>query len=152
MRKKQKLLWLCCILILLNLALIWGNSLATGEQSGEISGSVVETVMEVLDVPPQKEDLLHKLIRKMAHFTEFMCLGMLLSWQRKLRGAVTPVSYPLLLGMAAALVDETIQMFIPDRGPSLTDVWIDTSGTLTGMLLLLTGYYLVSKFKKQNQT
>ena len=49
---------------------------------------------------------------------------------------------------AAGLVDETIQLFTPDRGPSLIDVWLDASGALAGTLLLTLGQHLIKK--KQN--
>jgi VanZ family protein len=57
------------------------------------------------------------------------------------------VLLPALLGMAAAVVDETIQLFTPDRGPSLKDVWIDTSGVITGVMLLILGQYVWKKYK-----
>lgn len=46
-----------------------------------------------------------------------------------------------LPGAAAACVDETIQRFVSNRGPSIPDVDIDTCGVLTGMTLLLIGHY-----------
>ena len=140
-RKKN----LCTVLILLNLAFIWGNSLVTGEDSGALSGGIVAWINAFLGLDEAGAELLHHLIRKAAHFTEFACLGALLGWSCRLNGEKHPVALPALLGMAAAVVDESIQLFTPDRGPSLTDVWIDTSGAVTGMMLLLLGYHLMKK-------
>jgi VanZ family protein len=42
-------------------------------------------------------------------------------------------------------VDETIQRFVPDRGPSIFDVGIDTCGVLTGMLLIFIGHSILTK-------
>jgi VanZ family protein len=46
-----------------------------------------------------------------------------------------------------ACIDETIQMFVPGRGPGLLDVGIDSCGVLMGMLLLNTAYFLKRKHK-----
>ena len=48
-------------------------------------------------------------------------------------------------GMSAACIDETIQVFSPDRGPSLIDVWIDVGGVAAGMTVLLLGHHLMRK-------
>ena len=144
---------LCTALLIVNLSLIWGNSLVSGADSGEMSGSIMQTLMTLLHLPEGYADLLHLLIRKLAHFTEFACLGALLTWRWGMAGekGFHLWCLPLLCGMAAALTDETIQMFTPDRGPRLTDVWIDTSGVLAGIGLLLMGYHLVKKYKSKNE-
>ena len=142
MRKKRTF---CTVLLMLNLAFIWGNSLVTGEDSGNLSGGILAWVNSFLGLDEAGAALLHHLIRKAAHFTEFACLGALLTWNSLLRGEKHRALLPALLGMAAAVVDESIQLFTPDRGPSLTDVWIDTSGVVTGMMLLLLGHHLMKK-------
>ena len=43
---------------------------------------------------------------------------------------------PLLGGLLSACVDETIQIFAAGRVSCLTDVWIDTAGVCTGLLLM----------------
>jgi VanZ family protein len=53
---------------------------------------------------------------------------------------------PFFWGVLAASVDETIQCFVPDRGPAIKDVCIDSAGVLTGIILLWMGYY---HFKKR---
>ena len=70
---------------------------------------------------------------------------MLLAWRCRLSGEKHAAAFPALLAMAAALVDESIQLFTPDRGPRLTDVWIDTSGAVTGIMLLLLGHPFLKK-------
>ena len=136
-------------LIVANLAFIWGNSLVTGEDSGNLSGGILAWLNGFLGLDESGADVLHLLIRKAAHFTEFASLGALITWRRRLSGRQKTVALPILWGMAAAVVDESIQMFTPDRGPSLTDVWIDTSGVATGMMLLILGQYLWKKNKSK---
>ena len=146
MKDKKKL---AGVLIALNLAFIWGNSLITGTDSGNMSGSIMAWLNSFLSLEEAGAEMLHHLIRKAAHFTEFACLGALLCWRCCLDSQKHAMAFPALLGMAAAVVDESIQMFTPDRGPSLTDVWIDTSGAAAGILLLLLGHHLTKRIRNQ---
>lgn len=134
MIRKDKRLRLATALLIANLILIWGNSLLPGEISGAISGFVRDLIAWLLpgDSPPGEG---HGLLRKLAHFTEFASLGMILTWIMLLLDKTPPLA--LAGGFAAACIDETIQMFVPDRGPAFTDVLIDSSGVLTGLILFL---------------
>jgi VanZ family protein len=140
--KRRKL---CAVLIAANLAFIWGNSMVTGTDSGNLSGGVLAWLNGFLGLDESGAEVLHLLIRKAAHFSEFACLGLLLAGYCCLCGEKHAMAFPVLLGMAAAVVDESIQMFTPDRGPSLTDVWIDVSGVLAGTLLLYLGQQITKK-------
>lgn len=131
MRKIRHLPMYAC-LVVLTLAFIWGNSLVPGDVSGEISGGVFELVAGLFAVFGEKGQLV---LRKLAHFTEYTALGFFLTglWRNlRRRERFTP---PLLMGLAAACLDETIQIFSPGRGSSLIDVWIDFSGVCVGFLL-----------------
>ncbi len=142
MIRTRKRMRLCTTLLVGNLILIWGNSLLPGEISGTISDWVRDLLASLLPggaaFGPGGG-----LIRKLAHFTEFTMLGMCLSWffgmLQKNR------IWPLLCGVAAACIDETIQRFVPDRGPSLWDVGIDTCGVITGILFLAFGYLIIRR-------
>ena len=143
--KKRKIL--CLVLIGANLAFIWGNSLLTGADSGDLSGGIMAWINSILGLGEAGAETLHLLIRKGAHFTEFACLGLLLTWHfgmADVKGAASG-AYPLLGSILAACTDETIQIFVDGRGSSLTDVWIDTFGALTGIMLLLLGHHLRKK-------
>ena len=146
MQTERKIL-LCRVLLALNLALIWGNSLLSGAESGQMSGGIMAFVMELLRIPESASSLVHLMIRKLAHLTEFACLSALISWHLRLvkEKNVHQMLLAVLLAMAAALVDETIQLYTPDRGPSLLDVWIDTLGAVLGMTAMQLGYHLKKK-------
>lgn len=145
-RTKKRML-LCILLLIALLAFIWGNSLTTGTQSGAMSGRVMAWINAFLHV--ENAEVLHLVIRKMAHFTEFACLGAALCCFFAMMGEKKGHLYcmPLLCGLLAACVDETIQVFTPDRGPSLIDVWIDTAGVSAGIILFLIGYHYIRKNK-----
>jgi VanZ family protein len=126
-------------LSLLMTLLIWTNSLLPGELSSNQSGFFVGIASNILQrvnmsVPTE---LLSFWMRKLAHFTQFFILGVL--WMITI--AKSQLSHKhtifivLMIGLMTALVDEGIQMFVPDRGPSLIDVLIDWVGIITSVLI-----------------
>ena len=148
----QRRLRLSGWLIGLVLCFIWGNSLLSREAS-EAFSLWVKSLLDAIVAPGGSEPGQGLgLLRKMAHFTEFAALGACLSWrfgmlEKRKRSA-------LLLGFGAACVDETIQLFVPDRGPGIMDVAIDTCGVAAGMILLLLAHNFTKQFKqsKENKT
>ena len=142
MKRTDKRLRLCIALLVCNLIFIWGNSLLPGEISGAFSDWVKSILAKILPAGPD-DGSGGGLLRKVAHFTEFAALGMCLSWLHGMlgKGRVRP----FLWGVLAAATDETIQMFVPGRGPAVKDVCIDSAGVLTGIILLWTGYHYVKK-------
>ena len=124
---------LCLTLIFLNLAFIWGNSLLPGGISGAISNWLA-ALFQGGDITESGSGLL----RKLAHLSEFACLGFLLAWYAWMQGerGFHLLCAGLLGGLLTACVDESIQLITPDRGPSLVDVWIDTCGVVIGLTTL----------------
>jgi len=148
MIRTEKRLRVCCTLLVMNLAFIWGNSMLPGEVSGAISEAVkaiLIPIWELLFPGSGAPSGGGGLLRKVAHFSEFCALGMCLTWLMGMLGK--PAVFSAVCGFAAACVDETIQSFVPDRNPSPMDVAIDTSGVITGILLLLLGHYVIRKKK-----
>ena len=83
-------------------------------------------------------ELMHTLIRKMAHLTEYFIFSIFLmrglrgkdcGW--KLRWAIWAVA---IAGGYAAL-DEFHQSFVPSRGPSAWDLLLDTTGAAFGQIV-----------------
>ena len=145
MIRTQKRLRICITLLVLNLAFIWDNSLLPGEVSGAIS-LWVKNLISLL-IPGEGEPQAgHGLLRKIAHFTEFGCLGAILCWMVSMLGKKSWFS--LIYSFLTACADEGIQCFVPDRGPGIRDVMIDTSGAALGMLLLLAGHAVYKKRKQ----
>lgn len=148
MIRTDKRLQLCTALLVCNLIFIWGNSLLPGEVSGAFS-DWVKSILESLFSGGAPSPSGGGLLRKLAHFTEFAALGMCLGWLFGMLGKKP--RYPFLCGAAAACIDETIQRFVPGRGPSLRDVAIDSCGVVTGLVLLCLGHaYLKKRSAKNN--
>ena len=138
-RKTQ--LQICTVLLILNLAFIWGNSLMPAETSQAFSDWMMSVLASVpVDQAPEAGS---GVLRKIAHFAEFTTLGFLLAWLFALLRRRIWLALPF--GIAAACLDEVIQMFVPGRGPGILDVAIDTCGVLTGILLLRIGYKLITR-------
>ena len=132
------------ILILLNLALIWGNSMLTGLSSEAVSGGLLAFLGRFL--PVLLTEAGHTLLRKAAHFSEFALLGLLYCGRHRLVKGEAPV-HLMGFGLAVACIDETIQSFTPGRASSLIDVWIDASGFALGLLLIVIFHTISNKIK-----
>ena len=137
MKKFSFRLKLCITLLCVNLAFIWGNSLLPGEISGAFS-DWVKDLLKALFRGSSGGGGGGGLLRKLAHFTEFTCLGLCLTWLfRMVREKHSEYwLLPLLCGFLVACIDETIQIFIPLRGPAIKDVGIDTSGVFLGIVII----------------
>ena len=147
MIRTKKRMILCIALLIAMLSFIWGNSLTNGTDSGEMSGQLMQWINSFLRLDEQGADMLHHAVRKMAHFTEFACLGLLLTWLFGMAGEKKGHLFcaALLCAMAAACMDETIQVFVPDRGPSPIDIWIDTCGAAAGIVSLMIGHHYICR-------
>ena len=124
-------------LVILTLAFIWGNSLVPGDVSGEISGGVFEMVAGLFAVFGDKGQLV---LRKLAHLTEYTALGFFLTglWRNlKRRERFTP---PLLFGLAAACLDETITRTIAAQA---ADELINISGITASFVLFPDGEQVI---------
>lgn len=133
--------------ILISMVVIWtsfifAQSLLPGEVSSNQSGFIVDVLYPLIQRLGLSMDVdtFSFIIRKLAHFTEYFILGVLLfvayqpSFQtRKLYSII------FLQGLITASIDETIQLFTPNRSGELRDVLIDISGVMFGVLF---GYLL----------
>lgn len=125
----KKKVWFAAICLML--CFIWGNSLLSGEQSGAVSGGLLEWLQKIF---PFLGWLPEFLLRKLGHFSEFGLLGILLTGFFRNQQGPHKLTMPLLCAMLAANIDETIQVVVPNRGPSVVDVWIDVSGACVGIM------------------
>ena len=123
---------LCAAAILINLLFIWGNSLMPGHISAALSRFAVN-VMSVF-FPGEGTGEVSSgegILRKIAHILEFCCLGLLLSYLLTLFGK--PYLFSLPVGALVGAIDECLQLLVPDRGPHIRDVGIDTLGVIAGI-------------------
>ena len=142
MKRTSRRMGLCIAMILAILVFIWGNSL----MPAQVSLAFSNWVADLLHIEPSAETTVltgRGILRKVAHFLEFAALGFSLGW---LFGMLRKgVLLPFLCGAAAACIDETIQLFVPNRGPGLADVLLDSCGVAAGIALLYFGYTCMKK-------
>ena len=149
MSKKDKLK--AIILIILTLcvvAFIFMHSLTPATLSAEESGAVTDWLTKLIPF-----HLTDHIVRKLAHFTEYSVLGFLTSFTvysffKKPTGGIF---IKMFVTLFTAVIDETIQLHVPGRSGQVTDVLLDFSGAVTGIIVstLLILIYLLYKKRKE---
>ena len=127
--------WLLLVVVLT--VVIFVNSSLPATESGKLSGFVAQFVAQLsqlVDIE-LKGDVEHT-IRKLAHFLEFACLGLL--WCKTFASFRvsnrTSTGYILLLCLLTAVTDEYIQLFSLGREGKVMDVLLDFSGAACAWL------------------
>lgn len=143
--------WIWVAALVLWVCFIWGHSLVSGSDSAAESGFFVGLLSPVFDalgvVDPSVRSLA---VRKFAHFSEHAVLAMLaIGAARALfLGKRRWWVFALVVCAVVPCIDETIQMFIPDRGPAIADVCIDWAGCATGAIVACLVRYLAKKLRQ----
>ena len=140
---------LAVILLLVLYYVIFSFSDQEGQVSGSVSLKVSETCVEIADklhpgswtaeLKKSMAEFFQDPIRKLAHFTEYTCMGILvyILWRQwRERGWAL---YLLTVGWVclSAVADEFHQSFVPGREASILDVLLDTGGGVFGLLICL---------------
>ena len=112
-------------------AVIFVNSSLPATESGRLSGVVAQLVLQLARLTDiTLTGNVEHTIRKLAHFLEFACLGLL--WCKTFASFHvsnrTSTGYILLLCLLTAVADEYIQLFSSGRGGRVMDVLLDFSG------------------------
>ena len=127
------------------MVMIFVFSAMPGKESGATSGFLLTIIVKTAEwvsrssVSPDTAEMLHMIIRKAAHFTEFATLGIttvIAFWKpsiSKIKNALIPFAVSVLY----AASDEFHQLFVPGRAGMIRDVCIDSLGTLTGIVIIL---------------
>lgn len=139
------------VMTILITAFIFSNSLRAAAESGAQSGRVMALLLQVF---PFLDTLfgenLHHFVRKLAHFTEFAALGFFtvgISLSSRLTGK--RLGLTLLYLALVPTLDETIQIFVPGRGPAVKDALLDFSGAVTGLLVMFVLWNLLKRVRKK---
>ena len=149
--KNQKK-WLLFGLLILQTAFIFGNSMVSAQDSGALSGGIMLLLRKILDPSGRLDpELLHYVIRKLAHFSEFFllsCLYLLLCRQLSEAYRTRCTLLAPFAGLLTAVIDEFIQSF-SGRGSLVSDVLIDICGVMTAVLLFWLIPYIRQKQQKR---
>lgn len=136
--------WILYILLGLIVFFIWDNSMQNGGSSDGFSLLFAETFAHIVNKLGFHGTIwtLNRIVRKLAHLTEFTILGSVL--YTILRRYITygTVIKTIGLGMLIASLDEFIQLFSPGRSSQISDILIDTVGIFIGILVVKLVYYI----------
>ena len=135
-RIKYLLGWVLLALIAGTVVFMFVNSALPPEVSAEQSGTVGGIIAEIIPPDTDLGSFIQEYLRKIAHFTEYGMLGIEISllvffyFKRRVLFGCSAAAVPFFVGF----IDESIQI-LSDRGPSISDVWIDIGGFITFSLL-----------------
>ncbi len=125
------------ILLIVWLIIIFLFSSENAEKSTKTSDGFINTITNILNIekPKDKEKVSH-IVRKIAHFTEYFILGLILFLNLRLY----PINNKLIIGIILCMIyassDEIHQIFIDGREAKLLDVLIDTLGSAASLIIL----------------
>lgn len=124
------------------MAIIFTMSSFNSIESVNQSNYIVNIISNVLNI--NNIELLNLIIRKLAHYIEYLILGILVI-NMFIKNNI-PKSYliSIIFCVIYAISDEIHQFLIPGRACQIKDILIDSIGSITGIYL----YKLISKRKK----
>lgn len=126
---------------------IFKLSCDTGEESAELSASLLSVIIEFIG-----KFISHNLLRKIAHFCEFAALGFFAAGGIKFTFDKSKIYFPLPVCVLYSISDEIHQYFVPERACRIFDVFVDSCGSLTGILVFLLLIFIVEKIMNKNNT
>lgn len=127
--KKQ----LSIILVLIWMIIIFIMSSFNAEDSANQSNFIVNIIANILNI--NNISLLCLIIRKLAHFTEYLILGTLVINMFTKNNISRSYLLSIILCVIYATSDEIHQLFIPGRACQIKDILIDSVGSITGIYL-----------------
>lgn len=148
---KHRAFWVRFFLVasLLTAAAIFWFSAQQGADSQMMSDGITLRAARIVrpdfeQLPPETRlsflETVSYVVRKCAHFLEFMLLGFnLMGFYRLWRWEKKPLSalgLSWLTGALYAATDEIHQLFVSQRTAAVLDVLIDSAGALTGALAM----------------
>lgn len=149
---------LLMVLIVVWIGVIFGFSSKNGTQSSKSSGRVTKAVIAVcypayhsLSEEEQKEvfETINFLIRKVAHFTEYAILAVLITFFIMTfdKTGFSAIIATVAICAIFAASDELHQGFVAGRNPALRDVGIDSFGAFAGSSVMIIIHNRIVKYR-----
>jgi len=158
--KKKKLYTIVAVILLTAMyVIIFLFSAESGEESAGFSGRIADWIMKLYEklagsggngsAAATEVFPLEAVIRKAAHFTEYLLVGFLsygivLIWHAP---GLSGSSLILLQVFLSGALDELHQYFVPGRAAMFRDVLLDTAGGAAGIILVWMLYHIKRKVK-----
>ncbi len=160
MRRRIAVSILAAVLLVGLYSMIFSFSGQDGEESGSISRYVSEKCVEVANTlvgnkwtkvfKDSLAEYLEHPIRKLAHFSEYACMGILVYTLLRQWRAGNKKTYLLvaLWVCLSAMGDEFHQTFVPGRSGNPFDVCLDTCGGCFGIFLSVITEKCIPRLKR----
>ena len=126
-------------LVLIWMIIIFIMSSFNATDSANQSNFIVNIIANIFNI--NNISLLCLIIRKLAHFTEYLILGFLVINMFTKNNINNLYLISIILCIIYATSDEIHQIFVPGRACQLRDILIDSIGSITGIYL----YKLINK-------
>lgn len=119
-------------LVIIWMILIFIMSSFNADKSSNQSNFIVDIISNILNI--NNIEVLSLIIRKLAHFTEYFILGLLVYnlihiYNKKYYIAI-------VICILYAISDEIHQLYVPGRSCQILDMFIDSVGSIIGIILL----------------
>lgn len=124
---------LSIVLVLIWASLIFIMSSFDATDSSNQSNFIVNIISNILNI--ENARLLSLIIRKLAHFTEYLILGFLTINMLNKNDISKKYLLSILICIIYATSDEIHQIFVPGRAYQIRDILIDSMGSITGVYL-----------------
>lgn len=136
--------WILYIVLCLIVFFIWDNSLQNGGTSDGFSLIFAKWIAPIANKLGFYGNIwaLNRIIRKLAHLTEFTILGGVLYVVLRRYIEYGTVVKTIVVGIVIASLNEFIQLFSLGRSSQLFDVLIDTVGIIIGISVVKLTYYI----------
>lgn len=125
------------LLVISVIGVIWWHSMQNGVASHAESQRVLAFALSHLQGMRLAPYLSDGHIRRLAHLTEYMTLGVVLSSFSVLISRHSHKVWVLLIGIGVAAIDEYIQLFSGGRTSTWHDVVLDSIGCMVGIVLVM---------------
>lgn len=131
------------VLIIVVLISIYLFSSMNWKDTNSVSKGIIIKSIDIVESITHKEYdrklIVNKLnypIRKCAHFTIFLLLGICIYLLLNSFHIPHKILISILLSIILATLDETHQMFSLGRSPSILDILIDSIGSIVGIIII----------------
>jgi len=135
-------LWMALIFYFSSQVATESNNLSTGLTI--IFKNIINNIFSGFDF---STEALNHFFRKVAHFSIYFILGILLKNALRYENFsfIKSNVYSIMAGVLYAISDEFHQSFVPNRGPQVSDIMIDSIGVVFGVLLMS---YIIRRNRK----
>lgn len=129
---------ICWIMSVAVAVVIFMFSCDTGEESAEVSESLLSVIIEFIG-----RYISHNFLRKLAHFCEFAALGFFVSGGVRFTFANEKKYIPFIICLIYSASDEIHQFYVPERACKVFDIFIDSCGAFAGIIALSILIYVI---------